>query len=351
MSSYIERHLSFGVDEFEGLWKLQFLHPFFYGNEKQYVTVYMVPSNSDYTEAEYKGYEVVKMGANMTAVINKLIPRIQKYPYRWELEGKKLDAFGYDLVSEMAKGSDKVNEIDFTDIAFQEVSRYYSFTENVPAPDIVIETEEVEGNGAMVKLELTMEKAQWVNQISLDFFTEFPVEVKSLMYQEDTMKFAPTYEIHLDETASSSSSLSFGFPSVFAKRIIAILCQPTYTISNVNKTQTELKKEQVWDLLSASVSTNMENILGNEEEWKQNMISFSKADIERKGKTESARETTKQLWRPGYYESRSAHKKTMVDYNKRLQSYQEAESKYKKEMEAYVRYQKDLAEWYRKWGN
>ena len=350
MDSYIERHLSFGVDEFEGLWRVQFLHPFFYGNEKQYVTVYVVPSNSDYTDSEYNGYEVVDMGENMNKVIDQLLPRIEKYPYRWELEGKKLDAFGYDLVCGLVKGSSLVNNIDFTDIAFEEINRYYTFTEPAPLPDIVIETEEVEGKGAMTKIGVTLEKAQWVNQLSFDFFSEYPVQVLSAMYQEDTMKYAPVYELDLGATTQSSSSLSFGFPSVFAKKFTFILCQSTYTISTTSKSTAEANKESLWDLVGGSVGNVLSSILADEQQWKEDLVSFTKQQLERKALSQG-RVTNKQTeWRPAYATAKDSYDKKLADYEAQLEAYQEEQSKYKKEMEEYVRYQQDLASWYSKWG-
>ena len=348
MPSYIEKHLSFGVDEFEGLWKVEFLHPFFFGNEKQYLTVYVVPPNSDYTQGEYKGFEVVKMGPNMEEVIKQLLPRIEKYPYRWELEGKKLDQFGYDLVCDMAKGSTRVGKIDFTDIAFQEVSRYYSFTDPLPRPDIVTEYEVVERYGGMVKVSVTLEKAQWVNHLSFDFFSEYPIEVASIMYQEDTMKYAPVYEINLGDVTTSSESLSFGFPSVFAKKFTFIFVQSTYTISNTSLSRADQKTKDLWESMQYNVESYLSKL--EEEQWAQDIQDYTRSEIERKAMTDTGSAGNVQEWRPEFYQTLAEGQERMEEYNEKLRKYQEAESKYKREMEEYSRYQNELADWYRKWG-
>ena len=349
-TSYIERGLSFGVDEFEDLWRVQFLHPYFFGDTKQYLTVYVVPSNSDFVGDTYKGSEVVKAGSLMMQVIDQLLPRIEKYPYRWELEGKKLDPFGYDLVCGMVKGGNKVLDLDFTDIAFQEVSRYYSFTDPTPKPDIVTETEEVDGDGAMVKLQVTLEKAQWVNKVAFDFFTEYPVQVLSLMYQEDTRKYAPVYEIALEKTALSSSSLSFHFPSVFAKRFTVIIQQPTYTIGRGMVLPEQKQKEELWDyLLSKTIAPYLESNVDTQA-WQQQTQDYYGQLIETKGVKETPLPEVRQEWRPAYYQQQAAYEREILDYEEALRKEAEARKQYEKDMKEYVRYQNSLAEWHMQWG-
>ena len=361
MASYVEKHITFGVDEFEGLWKLQFLHPFFFGNAKRTVTVYIVPPNSDYSDSEYKGLEVVEAGPNILSTIAQLIPTIKKYPYRWQLNGKKLDSFGYDLVTEMTKGGANVGSVDFTEIAYEEVKRYYDFEETTTTADIVIEDEQIVRNGALVKLGITLEKAQWANQISFDFFTTYPVEVASIMYQEDTAKYASTFEIPLDTVQKSASSLSITFPSVFAKRFVVVLAQNTYTVSNASVAIKKLsieevdEKEQVdtggIDLLRYNTNTYLDETF--DALWAEDTIAFQKNQIEASAlsSTQSVPSTSTTEWRTEYAAAKKASKQKMETYEEQLREYQEAETKYKKDMEEYVKYQQQLADWYGRWGN
>ena len=168
------------------------------------------------------------------------------------------------------------------------------------------------------------------------------------MYKEDTMKQAPLYEIEIDN-ATSSTSLSFGFPSVFAKQFIFILCQPTYTIASSNKSKADVKKEALWEMFSGTVAANISSIV--EEQWKSDVVAATKQVIEKKGKTEAETVSTyNKDWRPEYYNNRAEYQQKRIEYKENLKAYEEAQSKYKKEMEAYVRYQQELADWYSKWG-
>lgn len=364
MASYIERHISFGVDEFEGLWKLQFLHPFFAGDSKRIVTVYVVPPNSSYVESEYKGIEVVEAGPNLIQTIAQLLPTIVKYPYRWELNGKKLDSFGYDFETSMTKTGTTVGTIDLTEIAFAEVKRYYEFEEATMIPDIVIEDEQIIRDGALVKLGIKLEKAQSANQISFDFFTSYPIEIASIMYQEDTAKHSATYEIPLDKVQISASSLSITFPSVFAKYFVIILAQTTYTVTNTSSSSNQYsilqlegssKKGKASDpdglnLLAHNASVYLDEAY--DQLWMEDTIAFEKEKTERNAYA-SKKNKTPLLpeWRPEYTEYRDKASAQMESYEQQLKEYEKQESKYKKDMEEYVRYQQQVSDWYGKWGS
>lgn len=350
--SYIERHVSFGVDQFEGLWKLSFLHPFFYADTKRVITVYIIPPNSDFEGAEYNGIEVVDAGPNLVQVMTKLLPMIQNYPYRWELEGKKLDTFGYDLTSGLQKNGENVSSIDFTDIAFAEINRYYDFAEAVALPEVVTEEETIVRDAGLVKLDIVLEKAQWANQISFDFFTSYPIEIASVIYQEDTMKYSASYELPLESVQSSASSVSILFPSVFAKKFTVVLAQPTYTVATSNQSLTTAIIPPGVDIDEETLSISMNNYLDPTYDmlWGEDEVEYQKQKMEASALTKGAIIVNSSEWRPDYKAARAKADAQMVQYEQRLQEYQEAESKYKKDMEEYVRYQQQLADWYNKWG-
>lgn len=358
MESYIDRHISFGVDEFEGLWKLQFLHPFFFTGTKRVVTVYLVPPNSDFKGSTYNGYEVVHGGPHIMELIGQLLPMIQHYPYRWELEGKKLDVFGYDLVSGMTKTSEAVGSIDFTDIAFAEINRYYNFVEAMTLPKVVVEGEKVQRDAAMVKLDVVLEKAQWTNQISFNYYTSHPIEIVSIVYQESTMKYSAAYEIALDTiTIENVSSVSILFPSVFAKKFTVVFAQPTYTIENISAESNlydESKAEEKYkisvnlDALSITAANQLDETYDNI--WGEESVAQARKKIESSMLTQSSASASEPEWRPEYQAARNESDKQMVVYEQKIREYQEAESKYKQDMQEYVRYQQQLADWYRKWG-
>lgn len=256
--TYIEQHYSFSVSEFEGYWEMTFMHPY---NRQEHVTVYVIAPNTnvDFASIDLTDKLVAEAGPRLTEVLNKLLYKIEYYPYSWDFSGKKIVSYGYDFETDYNGSS--ITYIDLTQIAEKEVNEFYNFFSPLEV-DVVDETEKVSGKGVMAKLKITLNKAKYVNHLAIDFFTEYPIELLSLMYQEDTKESAATYEIPLSEAVQTNSSVYLHFSPVFAKTFYLIIKQESYTLLNQVRTDEEITKAEAWNVASDQSKAIYEQTVG-----------------------------------------------------------------------------------------
>jgi hypothetical protein len=253
---YIEQHFSFSVSEFEGLWEMTFMHP---NNRQEHMSVYVVAPNSDYEHAELEDKPIVEAGPRLTDVLKHLLYKIEFYPYSWDFAGKKIVSYGYDFETDFNGTS--LTYIDLTEIALKEVNEFYNFFSPLET-DIVDETEKVSGKGVMAKLKITLDKPKTVNHLAIDFFTEYPLELLSLMYQVDQSKEAATYEIPLSKAVQTNSSIYLHFSPVFAKTFYLIIKQESYTLLDESKTEEKSMQTELWQQASTRSQSIYEASVG-----------------------------------------------------------------------------------------
>jgi hypothetical protein len=254
--SYIEKHLLFSVGGYEEPWKIQFLNPF-NGEEKKAVTAYVLAPNSHYSQSTYKGLSVLTPGPLLKKVMQELIPRIQSYPYEWEWSGKKIYRFGYDFETDMASPEETPTVIELTSVAYRIVADFYEFDKTIVEDIIVNSEDKITCEGAAFKLEIELQRAQWISELSLDYFSDFPMKLISLVYQKDTNPYSTVYEIPLDSIVVNRQTECLLFPRVFVKRLFLIIQQENYTpivhvpvYENVTESHTEYRErtyQNTWD--------------------------------------------------------------------------------------------------------
>lgn len=251
--TFIEKHLSFSVSEFEGLWEMTFIHPF---NKEEPVTVYVIAPNSDTDTDKYKDKTIVKAGPRLSDVLSKLIYQIESYPYSWDLAGKKIVSYGYDFESDFT--ADKITKIDLTEIAFQEVNEHYNFFSDLESR-VVSSKEYVSSKGVIAKLKIEMDRPKYINHLAMDFFTEYPIRLMSLMYEENKNKQTIVHEIPLKKVVQSNNSIFLHFPIVYAKTFTLIINQESYVLGSRESNQKQLALNEVWSYASASSKYMYEN--------------------------------------------------------------------------------------------
>ncbi|PFK99788.1 hypothetical protein COJ01_17095 [Priestia megaterium] len=256
--TYIEQQFSFSVSEFEGLWSMTFMHPY---NREEHLSIYLVAPNSDYDESKITDDKpIVEAGPRLTDFLNHLLYKIEYYPYTWDLAGKKIVSFGYDF--ECDYNGTSLTEIDFTEIAFKEVNEYYNFFSPLEA-DIVTPDETVSGKGVMAKLKITLDKPKYVNHLNIDYFTEYPIELLTLMYRADESSDATIYEIPLSKAVQTNSSIHLHFSPVFAKTFYLIIKQESYTLLDGSKSEADISKEEIWKQASTVSKSMYEAAVGD----------------------------------------------------------------------------------------
>lgn len=243
--TYIEQHYSFSISSFEGLWEMTIMDPF---NRQEHMSIYVVAPNSDYNAESITDKPIVEAGERLTDVLNHLLYQIEYYPYSWDFSGKKIVTYGYDFETDY-NGSN-LTEIDLTEIAYKEVNEYYNFFSPLET-NAVSEAEKVSGKGVMAKLKITLNKAKHVNHLEIDYFTEYPIELMTLIYESEENNDATFYEIPLSKAVQSSSSLHLHFTPAFAKTFYLIMKQESYTLSSQTQTQEELNQAELWNQASS----------------------------------------------------------------------------------------------------
>ena len=242
--TYIEQHYAFSVSEFEGLWEMTFMHPF---NREEHVSIYVVAPNSDsdYNSDNLKDLPIVKAGPRLTEIMEKLLYKIEFYPYAWDLNGKKIVSYGYDFESNYGV-TDSISYIDLTEIAYKEVNEHYNFFSPLES-SVVQEGEKVSGNGVMSKIKISFNRAKNVNHLAINYFTAYPIELVSLMYKEDENVDTLTHEIPLSKVVQTSRSIHLHFATVFAKTFYLIIKQSSYSIENTSYNENKSLNEMLWN--------------------------------------------------------------------------------------------------------
>lgn len=251
MSTYnVQYAFSFGIEKFEGLWKIEFPHPLDVGLKK---VAYLPMTTDDPRIGQViDGISVAQPGTRLVEVMKWLYGRITKYPYYWPWEGTYVDKFDYDFEVEFGVGENEpVERVEISQIAYEIVKNQLKIQPPGPPPSHVVGDDElVEPGGVLVKLVVTLDRSQPVSEISIAPFTQYPLEVVSVMYEEDIETFHPRKEILLTSNTRSTESMTFKFPEVLARRFTIILRQPNYVKNTYLVLEQDLNKKELWEKIA-----------------------------------------------------------------------------------------------------
>lgn len=229
--AYAERCLSLTKESFDEPWRLMMTHPY---DDRKSVS-YRIENMYATKGTTYKKERVVGAGERLAHILRRLHERIESYPYAWALEGEKLDAYGYDLELYMNGDMDTMDRIDWTEVAETIIRTRLSIEPPEKGVWRELEPEEyVEGPGAGIRVEIEFEKAGPVNHVSLELVAAKDIELKALLFQEDTKRYTPMREVILQDgmTIKSNRSLTVNLPQpVYAKKMVLILVQREYAVN------------------------------------------------------------------------------------------------------------------------
>ncbi|MDK2600665.1 hypothetical protein QO179_24535 [Bacillus stercoris] len=235
---------------------MEFLHPLDAGLK---VTTYIpLDPNDELIGEEVDNIRVAEPGERLTEVMGWLYNRITRYPYYWPKEGTYIDKFGYDFEVELLS-ENQVNRIDITQIAYDMLKAELNIQPPDPdnTTDVDIQNDVVSGGGVLVKLSVTLDKAQPVSELSIAPFTKYPMELVSLMYEEDIETYHPKKEIikpkkntAIKEFTQTATSIRFQFPVVVAKRFTIILRQKNNEKNTYLVNPADISKKSLWAKVS-----------------------------------------------------------------------------------------------------
>lgn len=387
---YVEYALSFGVQSYEGLWKIQYLHPEDAGLKIE-AWIPLDPEDELIGE-EVNDIQVAKPGEKLTEVMSWLYDRITRYPYYWPKEGTYVDKFGYDFEVELT-ADNKTDSIEITEIAYEILKNEWRIQPDSPSGEheVDIQYETVPAGGVLIKLSVTLDRAQPVSDISMAPFTKYPMELVSLMYEEDTETYHPKKEILIGEGANNltkfeqtTQSIRLQFPVVTAKRITFILRQRNHEKNTYLVNQSKVDKNQLWNDISqreAEVSLDatdgletvtqadlltmsgqdiyLKQLAKYQQElaqWQKEFDLYKRKQAEReaalamKVAVDKAYEVQQSEYRAEYNAAIQKYKTQIAQYQEQTQDYDTAYQKYERELKVYNQYLRDYADWQSKWG-
>lgn len=262
MNTYhVEYAISFGIERFEGLWKIEFPHPLDVGVKK--VAYLPMTADDERIGRVIDGIYVAQPGERMVEVLQWLYDQITKYPYYWPWEGTYVDRYGYDFEVDLGMGEDEpVERVEISLLAYEIVKKKLNIQPTPPPNPIVGDDEWVEPGGVLVKLVVTLDRPKPVSEISIAPFTKYPMEVVSISYEEDIETFHPRKEIILDnqpmvgipvlrpESPWSTESITFKFSEILARRFTIILRQPNYVKNTYLINEDDLNKKDLWEKIA-----------------------------------------------------------------------------------------------------
>jgi hypothetical protein len=387
---YVEYALSFGVARREGLWKIQYLHPED-ANLKVQAWVPMYPDHELIGE-EVEDIMVAEPGVRLVEVMGWLHDRITRYPYYWPKEGTYVDKFGYDFEVDLVNDND-TRKIEITQVAYDILREELRIPPPTPETEqeVDVQYETVPGGGVLVKLSVTLATAQPVSEVSIAPFTKYPMELVSLMYEEDIETFHPKKEILLPQTAESptkfsqtTQSIRIQFPVVTAKRLTFILRQQnheknSYLVNDFqmnqsalwNKvsqretevvadtkdsletaTQVDINTISGWDIYMDALAKHQKELLNWQKEF--DLYKQKQAEREQKLQEKVAAEIqySKALdeYRSEYNAAVEKYKTRVAQYKAEAANYEAANQKYQRDLKVYNKYLRDYADWKSKWG-
>lgn len=352
-TTYVEYAVSFGVQEFEGLWKIQYLHPFD-ANKKLEAWV-PFREKTDLIGKEVDGIQVATPGPRLLQVMEWCYGRINRYPYYWPQEGRPIDKFGYDF--EVKLSEEKTSDIELTEVAFEILEG--ELGQQPPSigdnPEVDIETDVLRGGGVLVKLAIELDYAQPISELNLAPFTKYPMSIEALLYEEDTETYHPKKEIPLSDSQKRgrTQSIHLQFPVVTAKRLTLVIRQENPEKNSYISNDEALAKNKLWNQMAqsglgaedeqAGWNLHLAEVQKHQEElraWKREFTEYKEQEAARMRDVEELVRITPvdSTYREEYLKAVTQYKTKMVELEDMEKQYEAAQEQYERDVTFYNKY-------------
>lgn len=376
-NTMINYAISLGVQERDGLWKISFVNPL-ESTAVQFAYLVMDPTDLR-VGSKVDGIYVAEPGDRMKTVLSWLYAGINKYPYYWPWEGTFVDKYGYDF--EIQKSGDRIQVVEATAIAYEIIKNEIEVKPEDPNDRVVEVAEILEPGGAYVKFTVTLNQPSPTSEVTISPFAPYPLEVVSIMYEEDIETYHPRKElIFKEKPTSSTSSMTFSFSPVIAKRFTIILRQKNYTKNTYLIRGKEIEKNALWDKIAtreAEVTLDLtDNVETVEEdkitnwtgwdlyllaqqkyyddlaEWEKNLKEYNyyQQKLKEKRVAEEKYEQERTAYRAEYRRATQKYEEALRAYNTKAAQYEQAKKSYDENMKLYNKELAALKEWENKWG-
>ena len=168
----------------------------------------------------YKNNQLMVPDESMFEILKTLLASIESYPWSWDLNGEKLDYYGFDLT---VIG----NRIRFSPTALKAVQDYLGYE-----PEQTLETIYSQPKFAhaphLTKLSIELEKTSIISEFLIQLHSVNPVRLAAFIYESSLSGEGHPIEINLSELEVSQSNesliVNLGKPIV-VKRLTITLAQ------------------------------------------------------------------------------------------------------------------------------
>lgn len=171
-------------------------------------------------EMRYKNKPLLKVNTDTYEVLKLIFNSITSYPWVWELNGEKLDVYGYDMYI-------NGNVLQFSPSALKAVQEHVGYE-----PENVLETIYSQPKFAyaphLTKLSIELEKTSTISELSFQLHSIHPVKIAGIIYETTLSGEGQPMELNLEELDVQQSNqeivILFGKPIV-VKRLTITLAQ------------------------------------------------------------------------------------------------------------------------------
>lgn len=287
--NYIEQAFSVTKQDTFSPWKIVYSHPF---DVNKKVSIYIADRYA-LADTSIDNIQVVEAGEDLKYILDFLVDRIaDKYPYQWPLEGQKIDNAGYDFRSNFNETA-KVTVFDIVPSAKTIAWEKCRITPPIPMLERSLTQKEYVKGQFVTKLSIVLGKPSPISTFSIDLYAAKPMELLSLVYEEDTMNYHQAKKINLDYVAVLNDNYTLTIKlaqPIFAKRLTLVFAQNnaqqnSYQIVTSNPESLLYKKEVQGSNPFGSLSGQWENttkesdLLISKKEFEQSVIGFEQKNI------------------------------------------------------------------------
>lgn len=209
------------------------------------ITLYLPDGKIFLPGMSYEGYPLTEVDNDMYEVLKIIFSSIESYPYSWELNGQKLDAYGFDLY-------DEGNRLRFSPTALKTVQDFIGYQ-----PESVLEYIYNQPSFAyspfLTKLSINLEKTSVISEFAIQLQSVDPVRVAAFVYESSLSGEGHPMVVNLDELQVKESNeslwISFGKPIVVKRMTITLAQDNIYKAIPLKNPESKKEKEEILNLI------------------------------------------------------------------------------------------------------
>ena len=206
-------------------------------------------------DMRYQNIPLLRPDEDMLEILKTLLDSIETYPWSWELNGEKLDHYGFDLYL-------TGNRIRFSPTALKAIQDYIGYE-----PDRTLESIYSQPKFAyaphLTKFSIELEKTSVISEFFIQLHSVNPVRLAAFIYESSLSGEGHPIEINLSELEVSQSNESLIInlgKAIVVKRLTITLAQDNLSEVVSLSQQQEVENSQIVEYLLSKYARNIGDI-------------------------------------------------------------------------------------------